>query len=68
MIVPQPSFWLPARTLVNASISYQFNRNWKAQLNIDNLLDTTYFEASINRFMVYPGVPFNPRLTVTYKF
>jgi iron complex outermembrane receptor protein len=68
VIVPQPSFWLPARTLVNASISYEFNRNWKAQLNIDNVLDTTYFEASINRFMVYPGVPFNPRLTVTYKF
>ncbi len=68
VIEPQPSFWLPARTLVNASISYEFDRNWRAQLNVDNLLDTTYFEASINRFLVYPGIPINPRLTVTYKF
>lgn len=68
LIMPQPSFWLPARTLVNASVSYALPPHWKVQLNIENLLNKDYLAASINRFMVYPGVPFNPRLTLTYNF
>jgi iron complex outermembrane receptor protein len=68
VIMPQPTFWLPARTLVNASISYAWQEHWRVQLNIDNLLDEDYLAASINRFMVYPGPPMNARLTFTYKF
>jgi iron complex outermembrane recepter protein len=68
VIMPQPTFWLPSRALVNASISYALQEHWKVQLNIDNLLDEDYLAASINRFMVYPGPPMNARLTFTYKF
>jgi iron complex outermembrane recepter protein len=64
----QPSFWLPARTLVNASIIYRVNANWRSQLNIDNLLDKDYLQSSTGRQNVWVGTPFNAKLTVTYSF
>lgn len=64
----QPSFWLPARTLVNASVSYRWGSHWRVQVNVDNLLDEDYLAASLSRTMVYPGTPFNARLTVAYHF
>lgn len=68
LILPQPTFWLPARTLINASIQYSWQTHWQAQLNVDNVLDKDYLAASINRFLVYPGVPITTRLTVSRKF
>ncbi|HKB90968.1 MAG TPA: TonB-dependent receptor [Opitutaceae bacterium] len=68
-VIPiQSSFYLPARALVNMSVSYRFGKNWKTQLNIDNLLDKKYLAASTARNTVFPGTPFNPKLTVTYNF
>jgi iron complex outermembrane receptor protein len=68
-VIPnQPTFYLPARTLVNLGVGYQINKHWKTQLNIENLLDQKYLEASINRFVVYPGAPINIRDTITYSF
>jgi iron complex outermembrane receptor protein len=64
----QPSFWLPARTLVNASIVYRVNANWRSQLNIDNLLDEDYLQSSTGRQNVWVGTPLNAKLTVTYSF
>lgn len=64
----QPSFWLPARTLVNASIGYRFNEHWRTQLNIDNLLNTEYLQSSTGRSAVWVGAPLNARLTATYSF
>jgi iron complex outermembrane receptor protein len=64
----QPSFWLPARTLINASIVYRVNANWRSQLNIDNLLDEDYLQSSTGRQNVWVGTPFNAKLTVTYSF
>lgn len=68
VIRQQPSFWLPARTLVNANISYQYNENWKAQLNIDNLLNKEYIQSSTGRTNLWVGTPINLRLKVTYGF
>ena len=68
-IIPnQPTFYLPARTLVNPAVGYVINKHWKTQVNIDNLFNTNYLEASINRFVVVPGAPINARGTVTYSF
>ena len=64
----QPTFWLPARTLVNANVSYRFNKSWKAQLNIDNLLDEDYLQSSTGRQNVWVGTPLNAKLTVFYNF
>ncbi|HEX3731285.1 MAG TPA: TonB-dependent receptor [Opitutaceae bacterium] len=68
LILPLPSFWLPARTLVNAMVSYKIDHNWQAQLNVDNLTDQDYLAASTGRNNVFPGTPINPRLTLSYKF
>lgn len=68
LVLGQPTFYLPARTLVNAMAAYRIDAHWKAQLNIDNLLNKDYMAASTARNTVFPGTPFNPRLTVTYSF
>ena len=68
LIVGQPSFWLPERTLLSAMISYRIDAHWRAQLNVDNLLNKDYLAASTSRNNVFPGTPINPRLTVSYQF
>jgi len=68
IIRQQPSFYLPARTLINVKASYRFDKNWSAQLNVDNILDKEYLAASTARNTVFPGTPINPKLSVTYKF
>lgn len=68
LIMPQPSFWLPARTLLSVGVTYRWRRDWKFQLNIDNLLNEQYLAASTSRNTVFPGTPFNPRFGVTYEF
>jgi iron complex outermembrane receptor protein len=68
-IIPnQPTFYLPARTLVNVGAKYSLSKNWRVQLNIDNLFNQEYLAASINRFVVVPGAPINARVTLTYAF
>ena len=64
----QPSFWLPARTLVNASVVYRLNEHWRTQLNLDNVLNKDYLQASTGRQNVWVGMPFNAKFTVTYSF
>lgn len=63
-----PSFWLPARTLVNANLTYRVSKEWRAQLNLDNLLDEDYLQSSTGRQNVWVGLPFNAKLTVTRSF
>jgi iron complex outermembrane recepter protein len=68
-VIPNhPTFYLPSRTLVNLNVSYRFNAQWRARLNIENLLDEDYLAASINRNFIWPGTPINARLTVAYHF
>jgi iron complex outermembrane receptor protein len=64
----QPSFWLPARTLVNASVSYRIDEHWKTQLNVENLLDEDYLQSSTGRQNIWVGTPLNAKLTVSYSF
>lgn len=68
LIVGQPTFYLPSRTLVNVMISYKVDEHWKTQLNIDNVTNEHYMAASTARNTVFPGTPINPRLIVTYTF
>ncbi len=58
------TFRLPAYTLVNAMVMYRFQpafapwvKNLTAQLNVRNLLDTTYYLSSSDRFSIVPGEP-----------
>ena len=64
----QPSFWLPARTIVNAAITYSINDRWKTKIDVNNLFDKYYLQASTARTNVWVGAPINAKATVTYKF
>lgn len=68
VIVPQPSFWLPAQTLAEFSAAYKVNDQWQIRLKVDNLFDEEYFAASLSRFLVYPGTPRNIKASLTYSF
>lgn len=68
LVLGQPTFYLPARTLVNFMASYRIDAHWKAQLNVDNLFNEHYLAASTSRNNVFPGTPINPRITVNYSF
>jgi len=63
----QSRFWMPSYTMVEASASYRFNKNWHAQLSVHNLLDEDYIVASFQR-LILVGTPINPKLTVRYEF
>jgi len=63
----QPMFWLPSYTVVEASANYRFNKHWRAQLVVKNLLDRDYFIGSFNR-TVHVSPPINPKLTLRYDF
>ena len=68
IIRQQPSFYLPARTLVSIKVGYRMDKNWRAQLNVDNIFDEQYLAASTARNTVFPGTPINPKLSVNYAF
>jgi iron complex outermembrane receptor protein len=59
--------YLPARTLVDASFSYQ-TKSITYQLNIDNLFNKKYIYASRSELVQVPGVPTNVRFSIMYKF
>jgi iron complex outermembrane receptor protein len=67
LIPNQPSFYLPARTLVDASASYTAGA-WTYQANVDNVFDKKYLAASLSRNAVYAGPGINFRASATYRF
>lgn len=67
-VTRKPTFYLPARTLVNLGIKYRSAGRWTAQLNIDNVLNTDYIAASLSRGIVWPGTPMNAKVKVVYEF
>ncbi len=67
LIPNRPSFYLPARTLVDASASYTHGA-WTYQANVDNVFDKRYLAASLSRNAVYAGPGINLRASVIYRF
>jgi iron complex outermembrane receptor protein len=59
--------YLPARDLVDATISYE-TKSITYQLNVDNLLNKKYIYASRSSLVQVPGTPTNVRFSVTYRF
>jgi iron complex outermembrane receptor protein len=59
--------YVPARTILNTSISYTI-KNFVVQLNVDNLLDKKYIYAARSELVIIPGEPLNASVSVTYKF
>jgi iron complex outermembrane recepter protein len=59
--------FLPARTLVDASLTYETKR-LTYQVNVDNLLNTKYVFAARSSSVLVPGTPLNARFSITYRF
>ena len=67
-VINQPSFWLPAYTMVDLSLNYKFDSHWSTHLFVNNLFNKKYFAGSLNRNAVYTGALVNVKGSVTYSF
>ena len=64
----EPTFYLQARTILNLTAGYTFDKNWKLWAKVDNLLNKNYIQAALNRGTVTPGTPLSVTSAVTYRF
>jgi iron complex outermembrane recepter protein len=61
------TFNLPGYGRTDALLYYK-RKNWRVQLNFQNLFGTEYFESSFGRDNVFPGTPFTIKGTVSVTF
>ena len=59
---------LPGYARLDAAIYANINKQTKLQLNIENLLDKTYYQSAHNNNNIMYGYPFTARATLTYTF
>ena len=59
---------LPAFTRVDAALYYDLSDALQLQLNVENLLDTTYYSDAHNNNNISTGAPINGRFTIRAKF
>lgn len=59
---------LPGFTRVDAALYYQIDKNLKAQLNVENLLDKDYFANAHSNTNIMPGSPRAFRVMLTANF
>ncbi|OKH42887.1 ferrichrome-iron receptor [Calothrix sp. HK-06] len=61
------TFTLPSYVRTDAALFYRKN-NFRAALNLQNLLDTDYFEAAESNLRVFPGAPRTVKFTLGWQF
>ena len=59
---------LPGYARLDAAIYANINKQIKLQLNIENLLDKTYYQSAHNNNNIMYGYPLTARATLTYTF
>ncbi|HUR98913.1 MAG TPA: TonB-dependent siderophore receptor [Pyrinomonadaceae bacterium] len=59
---------LPAYTRVDAAVFYNFNEHWRLQANMENLLDTRYYQNADNNTNISPGSPRAAKVTLVARF
>ncbi len=62
------NFKLPAYTTVRLVSSYTPNKKLRLSLNVDNLLNKTYYASSYSQVWVAPGSPRTASFNAQYKF
>jgi iron complex outermembrane receptor protein len=63
------AFEVPAYTLVDVAFYYTPTKsNFQLAINMNNLMNETYWIGAQNYFRLFPGSPRNTTLTLTYKF
>jgi len=58
---------LPAFTRVDAALYYTLNEHLEAQVNLENVLDETYWGTAHNDNNILPGSPLAVRITLTIR-
>lgn len=62
-------FKVPAYTLLDMAVYYSPGKsNMQLAVNVNNVLDKTYWIGAQNYLRLFPGAPRNVMLTATYKF
>ncbi|MDF9797847.1 iron complex outermembrane receptor protein [Catalinimonas alkaloidigena] len=62
-------FTVPGYTLMDMALYYQPSKtNMQLALNVNNVLNTTYWIGAQNYLRLFPGAPRNFILTATYRF
>ncbi len=59
---------LPSFTRVDAAFFFDFNENWSAQVNVENIFDEEYYPAAHNNNNISPGAPRQAFVTVRARF
>ena len=59
---------LPSFTRVDAAFYFDFNENWQAQVNVENIFDEEYFASAHNNNNISPGAPRQAFVTVRARF
>ena len=59
---------VPEFTRVDAAVFYQMSKDFRLQLNVENLLDEEYFPDAHSNDNISTGKPLNARLTATFQF
>ena len=59
---------LPSHTLLNLFARYQVNPQISVQLNLNNVLDKTYYANSYSAIWTQPGTPREARVSLRYEF
>ena len=59
---------IPAFTRVDAALYYTVSEQFKVQLNVENLFDTTYYPSVHNNDNISTGEPINGRITAVFSF
>ncbi len=62
------SSYIPSYTRVDAAAFYEFNDDFRMQLNIENLFDTDYYPTSHSTHQATVGAPINAGITFVGKF
>lgn len=66
--------YLPSYTILNGTIYYQTKQNIRLGLNVDNILNKTYYRSSLSAndtggmMQMYPGKDRNYRVSLSYSF
>ncbi len=61
------SFQVPGYVRTDASVFYRRN-NWRAAINVNNLFDVDYIEATQRRTRINPGAPLTVRGSLSVEF
>ncbi len=64
----QPTFFVPARTIFNFDLGYNWGRHWVFRGAVLNATNKTYIATALNRGVITPGDPINFRGSIEYHY